>query len=148
MAVLSHPQMALSLVSKSPVPLDEQQPIDKNLGGHVLRHLYGGETHAELSITVQDRMIQYSLVSELQSANIPDDDLVQAICDLVDLHERFGSGHSSIAHISAVRPHSGSDRGAAYAMTGSLTTSGCSTSAIQTSRFPASTCWDPLLGHG
>ncbi|MCC3316802.1 hypothetical protein [Nocardia africana] len=79
-------------MSRSPVPLDEQQPIDKNLGGHVLRHLYGGETHAELSITVQDRMIQYSLVSELQSANIPDDDLVQAICDLVDLHERFGSG--------------------------------------------------------
>ncbi|PSR68635.1 hypothetical protein C8258_09025 [Nocardia sp. MDA0666] len=58
----------------------------------MLRHLYWSETHAELSITVRDRMIQYSLVSELQSANIPDDDLVQAICDLVDLHERFESG--------------------------------------------------------
>nr|WP_194252453.1 hypothetical protein [Nocardia arthritidis] len=66
--------------------------MDKSIGGHVLRHLYADESHAELSITMQDRRIQYGLTSEAQSLVIPDEELVQAICDLVGLHERFESG--------------------------------------------------------
>ncbi len=68
------------------------------IGGHVLRHVYEDETSAELSITVQDGQIQYGLISDAQPINLPDDELVQAICDLVGLHERCGSGLSGAVY--------------------------------------------------
>lgn len=82
------------------------------IGGHVLRHVYEDETSAELSIGVQHGQIQYSLVSSAQPINFPDDELVQAICDLVGLHERYGSGPSGSGLTKAVyRYHKNPDGG-------------------------------------
>ncbi|MGW4636015.1 hypothetical protein [Nocardia sp. NPDC004415] len=79
-------------MSRPPVPLDEQAPLDLAIGGHVLRHVYEHETSAELTITVRNRQVGYTLISNAQPINLPDDELVQAICDLFDLHEQYASG--------------------------------------------------------
>ncbi|MFE3022908.1 hypothetical protein [Nocardia tengchongensis] len=62
------------------------------IGSHVLRHVYEDETNAELVITVQVDEIQCQLTSSAQPINMPDDELLQAVCDLVDLHERCDTG--------------------------------------------------------
>ncbi|MFD3429333.1 hypothetical protein [Nocardia fluminea] len=85
-------------VSEFPGLIDEQYPMDMAIGGHVLRHVYEHETSAELSITVQNKQIQFNLTSDDQLINIPDDELVQAICELVGLHEQHGSGLSQAVY--------------------------------------------------
>ncbi|WP_433566567.1 hypothetical protein ACQP1O_16020 [Nocardia sp. CA-151230] len=81
-------------MSRSPVPVDEQHSIDMAIGGLVLQHVYEDEMNAELSIAVQAGEIQYQLTSSAQPINFANDALVQAICDLIGLHERYSSGLS------------------------------------------------------
>ncbi|MFR9750506.1 hypothetical protein ACL02S_05670 [Nocardia sp. 004] len=74
------------------VPLDEQHPIDMNIGDAVLCEMNDEEYFAELSIELVEGGIKVVLASDLRSMIVPDDDLYQAVGQLANAHERSGSG--------------------------------------------------------